>query len=167
MTLTMSAWPKYVTWPHAWWSLPLANETSQLGTYFLLGCVIWVLLSYRHPFYQESTGGWRKDEARPLVRVNDFVPFSALTLMVGWQKGHLTSKIPCSTSPRGSIAEQVEEERRWNRLTKIHAEKWPWNGSSRSREVVVSSRLLMLGLETTSVKRVVMEYFAGLKDHRV
>ena len=41
------------------------------------------------------------------------------------------------------------------------------NGSSSSREVVVSSRLLMLGLETTSVKRVVMEYFAGLKDHRV
>jgi len=29
-----------VTWPYAWWSSPLRNETSQLGIDFVSGCVI-------------------------------------------------------------------------------------------------------------------------------
>ena len=39
---------------------------------------------------QESGGGWRKDEVRPLIGVL-WVSFSALTLLVGWQDGHLLS----------------------------------------------------------------------------
>jgi len=34
------------------------------------------------------------------------VPFSALTLMAGWQEGHPARY----TNPRGSVLEQVEEE---------------------------------------------------------
>jgi len=57
-----------------------------------------------------------------------FVPFSALTLMVGWQEGHLASI--ALLIPRSSVLEQVEEEdpqaeevdpEEW--LTQIHLEK--------------------------------------------
>ena len=42
--LLVMAWfllPPTRTWPSAWWSSPLANETSQLGTAYASGCVIW------------------------------------------------------------------------------------------------------------------------------
>jgi len=45
-------------------------------------------------------------EAWPVVRVS--VSFSALTLMVGWQEGHLACKNHHSTNPRSSVPQQME-----------------------------------------------------------
>jgi len=65
----------------------------------------------RRPFHQESSCGWGKDESRPhwLFLVLS-VPFSALTLMVGCQKGHHTHKNPIAL-----IAEVVFLNR-WRRI---------------------------------------------------
>jgi len=46
---TNDLWPYFghvlignITWPHAWWSSPMANEMSQfLGTFCVFCCVIW------------------------------------------------------------------------------------------------------------------------------
>jgi len=42
------------------------------------------------------------------------VPFNVLTLMAGWQKGHLAHKKPCSSDPQ--MSEQVEKNMRGNWL---------------------------------------------------
>jgi len=48
------------------------------------------------------------------------VCFSALTLMVGWQEGHLDCT-KTHSSKRGFVFQQVEEERmRGNWLTQVH-----------------------------------------------
>jgi len=58
----------------------------------------------RRSFHQASSGGWRKNEARPVVEV------SALTLLVGWQEGHQVHKITVPLTSKGSVPEQMEEE---------------------------------------------------------
>jgi len=45
------------------------------------------------------------------------VSFCALTLMVGWQEGHVAHKKPVSLTPRTFVKEQLEEE---NWLTEVH-----------------------------------------------
>lgn len=50
-------------------------------------------------FCHESSGGWRKNEDRPLAVVSASVPFYALTLFVWWEKGHMTYKMTCATYP--------------------------------------------------------------------
>ena len=67
------------------------------------------------------------------------VPFSALTLMVGWQEGHLACKKPIPLTSRGSHLERVEEDPRgttWPRLTWI---KQLLNGSSSSKCICLVS----------------------------
>jgi len=50
------------------------------------------------------------------------VPFSALTLIAGWQEGHPARKNPHSTNPRGSLLEQVEKDQKEDWLTQVHVE---------------------------------------------
>jgi len=63
-------------------------------------------------------GRWKKDEVRPLVRSVICVPFSALTLMVGWQEGHLAHKNPIPLIP------EVLYQSTWGRRTR-GATSWP------------------------------------------
>ena len=58
------------------------------------------------------------DEERPLVLVF-YVPFSALTLMVGWQEGHPSHKKSSSANPGDSAVDQVDKVPRGNCLTQI------------------------------------------------
>jgi len=55
------------------------------------------------PFLQESSGGWRKDEASrwfSFLRSVLWVFFGALTWLVGWQEGHPACKYPCHLRPK-------------------------------------------------------------------
>jgi len=56
-------------------------------------------------FYRESIGGWRTDEARPLVRLLLYVAFSALMLMAASHKDIWLVKNPLFTIFRGSFKE--------------------------------------------------------------
>jgi len=63
-------------------------------------------------FHYESSGGWRKDEATmgfSLIEVMLWVPFSALMLLDGWQKGHPSDKTPLVS--KRSFPEPVEKEK--------------------------------------------------------
>jgi len=51
------------------------------------------------------------------------VPFSASTLMAGWQEGNLAHKSPIPLIPRGSLPQRVEEESKGNQLTQAHLKK--------------------------------------------
>ena len=44
-----------------------------------------------------------------MVRLVLCVSFSALTLMIEWEQGHLTCENPIPAIPIGSVLEQVEE----------------------------------------------------------
>jgi len=65
----------------------------------------------------------------PLVRVSARVSFGALTLLVGWQEGHLLNKKPCPIKSQRFSSETGgqggSEGERGNQLTKVHLEKWP------------------------------------------
>ena len=57
------------------------------------------------------------------------VPFSALTLMVGWQKGHTSWEIPCSINPlRSSSGTGGEGGPEGELPYQVHLEKRPLNG---------------------------------------
>jgi len=58
------------------------------------------------------------------------VPFSALTVRVGWQYKHIRP-VKITVLPRGALPEQVEDPR-WNRVTHLHLEYRPLNGSCRA-----------------------------------
>ena len=57
------------------------------------------------------------------------VPFSALTLMVGWQEGHLAIKIPHCTNPKRLSSGTDGGEPEGNQLILVHVEKRPLNES--------------------------------------
>jgi len=82
-----------------------------------------------------ASDSWIKDSNAPFVRspvVDEewmrpghwfrlvlCVPFSAVTLRDGWQKGHLAHKNPAPLIPRSFLPKQVEEDMSGNQLA-IH-----------------------------------------------
>jgi len=66
------------------------------------------------------------------------VPFSALTLMVGWQKRHTSWEIPCSINPlRSSSGTGGEGGPEGELPYQVHLEKRPLNGCCEVVVVVV------------------------------
>ena len=53
----------------------------------------------QRPFCWESDGGWRKDD----VCIRSLAGVSAMTPLVGWQKGHLAHKKKCHLFPKVSL----------------------------------------------------------------
>jgi len=69
------------------------------------------------------------------------VPFSILTLMVGWKEGYLAHRKPFLLIPRGFFKPLEKDYLREKQLTEVHLEKQPLNGtnsSSISRESICS-----------------------------
>jgi len=59
---------------------------------------------------------------RPGLGLVHCLPFSALTLVIGWREGHPACKKPISLIPKGSLLEQMEDPR-GNRLTQVYLEQ--------------------------------------------
>ena len=57
--------------------------------------------------------------------------------MVGQQEGHLDCRRSISLIPRSSLAEQVVEDPRRNRLTQFHLKKWSLNALAAAAAVTV------------------------------
>jgi len=75
------------------------------------------------PVWREHDGGWRKDEARPLVTVIALCSLHWIDTD-GWVTGRTTGlwKTPVPLIPRGSLPEQVGEDTSRNWLTQVHLE---------------------------------------------
>jgi len=82
-----------------------------------------VMLPYmeRCLFHQESSGGWRKDEASPLVEVSASMYFLQCfwRCWLGDRKDSRPIK-PVPLIPRGSVPEQVDEESQGHWLIQFH-----------------------------------------------
>lgn len=82
----------------------------------------------KHPFCQESGGGWRKDESRPLVRVNALFPSVHWHCLLGdWQVSSLQK-------PQTLILKVLFQS--GNGITQIYRKNGRWNGDGREDEVV-------------------------------
>jgi len=80
-------------------------------------------------FFQESGGGWRKDEVRPLAGLSACVSFNALTLSVGKNVWPVETLYRWS---RKALPEQVEEE--------TSGTSWPTS----TWKTAIKGRLLLL-----------------------
>ena len=80
--------------------------------------------------------------ARLLINVSACISFSALTLVVWWQEGHVPRKIPHFSELFSSRTSRGGPDR--NSLTLVHPEKWQLNSSGNRMKFINTRHLLSL-----------------------
>jgi len=80
--------------------------------------------------------------ARLLINVSACISFSALTLVVWWQEGHVPRKIPHFSELFSSRTSRGGPDR--NSLTLVHPEKWQLNSSGNRMKFINTHHLLSL-----------------------